>query len=334
MSSKNQQPSSSTVSPNDTTEAVPVARPVWPPVLQGYRRRETLSPAIKVLLLLLACLLVLGGLGLIVFSSAKQYRTTIHAGATFVAQSTQNSINTAQTRSQGTAQAFSTEQANIEATATSQVDATAAATATVDNATATASALGDFYTQSTSGTPAFNNTLSDNTGDGKWDEGIVTTNTGCTFSDSYHVSEAMQGYFQPCIAEDTNFSNFAYQAQITINKGNPGQAGLLFHVGSDNKAYYFFRIGTDGSYALDVYDTNGNGSTLTRGFSSAITTGFGQANTLTVIAQDTHYSLFANGQYIDAATDSKLQKGKIGVGAVDAGTPIDVTVSDAQVWKL
>lgn len=333
------------VSPTDITEAMPVVqatRPVLPLVQQDYRRRERLSPTVKVLLLLLACLLIIGGMGLIVVSSARQYRTTLHTGATVVAQATRNSSNTAQAQSQGTtlanqgtAQAFSTAQANIEATATSQADTTTAATATVDNTTATATSLGDLYTQSTSGTPTFNNALSDNNGDGKWDEGNAATNTGCTFSENnYHVSEAKQGYFQPCIAEDTKFSNAAYQVQLTINKGNPGQAGMLFRVNSNNKAYYFFRIGIDGSYALDVYDTNGNVKTLVHGFSSAITTTFGQSNTLTVIAKDTQYYLYANGQYMDSTNDSTLQEGKIGVAAVDAGTPIDVTFSHARVWKL
>ncbi len=338
MSDKSQFPPPSTVSPTDTTEAMPVVettRLVWPSVQQNYRRRDTLSPAFRVLLWLLACVLIAGGMGLVVFSSARQYRTTLHAGATFVVRSTQSSVNTAQAQSQGTAQAFGTAQANIEATATSQADTTTAATATFDNATATATSLGDVYTQSTSGTPAFNNTLSDNKGDGKWDEGSTTINTGCTFTDSnYHASEVQQGYFQPCIAEDTQFSNFAYQVDLTINKGNPGQAGLLFRVSNDNTAYDLFRIGTDGSYAFDVYGTSGKAKTLVQGFSSAITPSFGQSNTLTVIAQDTHYLLFANGQYVDSATDSTLQKGKIGVVAINAGTPIDVTVSNVQVWKL
>ena len=228
-------------------------------VQHNYRRRETLSPVFKVFLLLLAGLLLLGGLGLVVFSSARQYRTTLHTGATVVAQSTQNSVDTAQAQGQGTAQALSTAQANIEATATSQADTTTAATTTVDDVTATATALGDVYTQSTSGTPAFNNSLSDNTGDGKWDEGSVAVNTGCMFTDSaYHVSEARQGYFQPCIAENTKFNNFAYSVDLTINKGNPGQAGMVFRASSDNTAYYLFRIGTDASYALDVYDAHGN----------------------------------------------------------------------------
>ncbi len=304
-------------------------------VQQNYRRRDALSPTARVLLWMLAILLVAGGMGLIVVSSARQYRATLHTGATVVAQSTQSSINTAQAQHQGTVQAINTVQANIEATATSQADTTAAATATVDSATATATSLGDVYTQATSGTPTFNNTLSDNTGDGAWDEGSVAVNTGCTFTNSsYHASEARQGYFQPCIAENTKFSNFAYQVELTINKGNPGQAGMVFRVGSDNKTYYLFRIGTDGSYALDIYDANGNVNTLVHGFSSAITTAFGQANTLTVIAKGTNYLLFANGQYVDSASDKTLQEGKIGVVAVNAGTPIDVTVGNVQVWKL
>ncbi len=304
-------------------------------VQQNYRRRETLSPALKVFLLLLAGFLLLGGLGLVVFSSAKQYRTTLHTGATVVAQATQNSAGTVQAQSQETAQALNTAQANIEATATSQADTTTAATATVDDTTATATALGDVYTQSTSGTPAFNDTLSDNTGDGKWDEGLVAVNTGCMFTDnSYHVSETRQGYFQPCIAENTKFSNFTYSVDLTINKGNPGQAGMVFRVSGNNIAYYLFRISTDGSYALDVYNTHGTVKTLVQGFSSAITTSFGHPNMLTVIAQGTQYLLFANGQYVDSATDNTLQAGKIGVVAVNAGTPIDVTVGNVQVWKL
>ena len=325
------------VSPTAQTKAMSTAtaRPVWPPVQQNYRRRETLSPTSRVLLLLLACLLVAGGLGLIVFSSARQYRTTLHTGATFVAHSTQNSVNTAQAQSQGTTQAFSTAQANIEASATSQADTTTNATATADDATATATSLGDIYTQATSGTPKLTNSLSDNAGNGKWDEGSSATNTGCQFTNNaYHASEATQGYFQPCIAEDTQFSNFAYSVDLTINKGNPGQAGMVFRVSSDNKAYYLFRIDTNGSYAFDVYGKNGTVNTLVRGFSSAITQSFSQSNTLTVIAKDTQFLLYVNGQYVDTATDRTLQNGKIGAVALNNGTPIDVTVGNVQVWKL
>ena len=103
---------------------------------------------------------------------------------------------------------------------------------------------------------------------------------------------------------------------------------------NDNKAYYMFRVGIDGSYAFDVYGTNGTVNTLTRGYSSAITTSLTQSNTLTVIAKDSQYLLYVNRQYVDEVTDKTLQKGKIGVVAVNGGTPIDVTVGNVQVWKL
>jgi len=330
--------SSEYISP--TAETVPVRkaapiRPVWPPVQQDYRRRETLPPFLKIGLLCLAFLLIATGMGAIIFTSARQYRGTLHTVATRDVQSTRNIVGTAQAQTQGTAQALNTVQAQINATATAQANNDALATATVDSATATATALGDLYTQATGGTPTFTDDLSDNTGTGKWDEGSVSPNTGCAFSSgNYHASEAQQGYFQPCIAQSTAFSNFAYRADLTINKGNRGQAGLLFRVDPDNKAYYFFRVSTDGSYALDVYNANGKGNTLVSGISSAITTGFGQTNTLTVIAKDTQYYLYVGQQYIDTVTDNTLSQGKIGVAAIDTSTPVDVTYSNMKVWKL
>ncbi len=361
MSNKNQLPSSSPFTPDAGTvtdlpapntgqgvsehvsptaitveaPALQTALPVWPPTQQQYRRRDTLSPTLQLLLFGAAFLLIVSGLGAIIFTSARQYRSTLHAVATFDVRSTQNVIATVQAQTQGTAQAIDTAQTQINVTATSGANNDLTATATIDNATATATALGDFYTQATTGTPAFTDGLSDNTGSGKWDEGSTSPSTGCAFTNgNYHASEAQQGYFQPCIARSTTFSNFAYQVNVTTTKGNRGQAGLLFRADSENKAYYFFRVSIDGSYGLDVYNTDGKGSTLVSGRSSAIATGFGQSNTLTVVAKDTHYFLYVGGQYVDTATDSTLTEGKIGVAAVDVSTPVDVTYSNAQVWKL
>ena len=110
--------------------------------------------------------------------------------------------------------------------------------------------------------------------------------------------------------------------------------GLLFHVNSSNQAYYFFRIGTDGSYALDVYASNNQVSTLVKGLSPAIASGQGQSNRLTVIAQNTTYYLYVNAQPVASVSDSTLGAGRIGVAVVDVDTPVDVVFSDAQVWPL
>ncbi len=306
-------------------------QPVWPPVRQDYRVRSRFPTAVTILLSGLALLLIVSGLAFVVYSTTIQYHRAFYTQATVYIQLTRHAVGTTQAYANATAQALSTVQADIDATAASQANATA----TIDNATATATSLSDLYTQSTGGTSVLNDPLSDNTGDGKWDVGSSATNTGCTFTDNaYHVQEARKGLLLPCIAEATRFSNFAYQVDMTIAKGNGGQAGLIFRIDNTNKAYYFFHIGTDGSYAFDVYQSNGQVSTLTKGFHGAITIGLGQSNQIAVVARSNTVYLFVNGQYIDAITDTTFTLGKVGVAVVNTSVPIDVQFSDAQVWNL
>ncbi|MBO0796423.1 MAG: hypothetical protein J2P36_36500, partial [Ktedonobacteraceae bacterium] len=233
----------------------------------------------------------------------------------------------------GTANALGTTQANINATATAMGNNAAMATASSEAATATASAFSDMLTRATSGKPVLDDPLSDNSGPGKWDEGSPSTNTGCTFQGLYNVQEATQGYLQPCIAEASNFSDFSYQISLSITQGYQGRAGLLFHVDSSKKAFYFFHIGTDNTYALDLYQGTGKVDTLSRGLSYTISAGLNQSNQLAVIAHDTTYDLFINGGYVASVTDGTLGAGKVGVAVIDNGTPVTAQFSDAKVWQ-
>jgi hypothetical protein len=194
-------------------------------------------------------------MSLLAYSASAQYSKSLSANATAQAlatarvQSTERANNLSAT---ATGQVLATAQAGIEASATAQVQATASAIAATDLATATVTALQDMYTQATSGTPVLNDSLSDNSGKYNWDEGQgQTINTGCAFTDgAYQVSESQPGYLQPCFAEATHFSNFAYQVQMTITDGNLAQGGIVFRANSATGQYYLFRIGVDGSYAL------------------------------------------------------------------------------------
>lgn len=308
---------------------------VWPPLHQDYRRRTRLLNVVTTLLVCLALLLVVSGFGFIILATNTQYHTSLQAQATAKVQATANAVSTVQAQQQGTADAVGTVQANIDATATTQADVIASATATIDNATATATALSDIYTRSTTGTPALDDPLSDNTGTGKWDQGSSLNNSACLFNNgAYHVTEVQKGFFQPCIAQATRFSSFAYQVHMTIDKGNLGQVGLIFRIDNTNTSYYFFHIGMDGSYAFDAYKSNNQVTTLTTGFSNAINLGLGQSNQLIVIATGDTYNLYANGQPLVSLQDSTFSVGKIGVAVIDQGTPIDVEFSDAQVWRL
>ena len=201
------------------------------------------------LLIALAIILIGGGLGFTIFATTTQYQALLHSQATTFAR--QTNVTTL-THATATANAFATANAKIYATATAQTGVTATSITQSTDATATATTLESIFTQATSGTPALTDPLSDNTGNNNWDETSGTVDGSCVFiGGDYHVAEARQGYLQPCIAESTNFSNFAYQVQMIFDKGN--QAGIIFRATGSKGTFYFFHIGIDGSYALDLY---------------------------------------------------------------------------------
>ncbi len=320
-------------------KVTPAKTPSWPPPPRPRLRRSRVSLVAQVSAIVLALLLVISGLVFIIYSATVDYHGALRAVATSEVRATQNVVSTAQAQQLATTQALSTAQAQINATATAQTIQGIQATATINDATATASSLSTLLTQATGKTPNLDDSLADNSGAGKWDEGNTintsVASTGCAFKNSaYHVTEAQQGFLQPCIAENTNFSNFVYQVQVTLVQGNQGQAGLLFQVDSTNKAYYFFYIGSDGSYKLDLYTSSGQVNNLTHGVNAAITTGLGQSNQLSVLARNSTYYLYANGQYLVSVTNTGLSSGKIGLAVVNQDTPVDAEFSNVQVWKL
>lgn len=294
-----------------------------------YRRRNITPTWLIALISALALLLILSGFALIIFATNNEYRSTLNNDATSYARSTART--NAQNRS--TAQALDTAIANNNASATAQTNATAAVTAQTVNATATASTIESYLSQATSGTTALSDPLADNTGGNQWDESQNTNDAACVFTGGeYHSIEARQGYLQPCIAESSNFSDFAYQIQITITNGR--QAGILFRANSANGSYYFFRIGVDGSYALDLYTSVHQAVTLLSGYSVAITSGLNQSNTLAVLAYQSTFYFYANQTLITSATDNTLTSGSIGVAAIDYSNPTDAAFSSAQVWQI
>lgn len=304
----------------------------WPPPPRNVRR-QTLPAGMVILITLLALILIVSGLGFIIYTTTVQYSSNLHTQATAEAQSTATTLEQTRQVLQATANTLSTAQANIDATATAQEVETATTIAGVDQVTATASALQDMLTQDTSGTPALNDTLSDNSSHNGWDKGINSAgNTGCEFkAGAYHASEAQLGYLQPCMAETTNFSNFVYQVQMTIDAGSEG--GIVFRANAPQGQYYLFRIGIDGSYTLEAYNNN-KVKTLSSGISLAIVTGVSQSNNIAVIANKSSIYLYANQQFIASVADSTFQSGQIGVVALDYSTPTEVEFSNAQVWRL
>lgn len=306
-------PSTPYVAPQTGTQ--PSSTPTGP---QGQKKARRLS--IGILILLIAVVVLIAGSGLIYYTAVyRPNQLHAQATATAVAQVT----GTAHANATSTAQTI-----NATSTAVAQVTAQAQATQT---------ALQSIYTQATSGNPNLNDPLSAQDSFG-WDEINYTPSGDCAFNGGAYHSSSPAAYFVICYAENSNFSNFAYQVQLTITKGHFG--GIAFHGNSANFTAYLFRIGTDGSYLLEKIAQSGNQTnhtTLTSGTSPVITTGNNQPNLVAVVVQGNKIYLYVNKQYVDSASDSTYQSGQIGVyseGDTAGGSGSEAVFSHLQVWKL
>jgi hypothetical protein len=320
------------VSPTaDTVPNIPV--PPWPPVEPQFRRRETVQPGMIIFIGILALVLVASGLGFLVYTTTTQFQKSEHTQATTIVRATIHAQNTAQAQINATAQSFATANANIYASATATNGVSVTQTAISDNVGATATAYTNTFTSDTSGSSTLNDPLSDNSNNNNWDTSNGTTASGCAFNNStYHVIERQKGYFQPCLAEATNFSDFAYEVQMTMDTGTQG--GIVFRANGSQNTFYLFRIGIDGSYFLDLYKSNTTPVLLSYGYTAAITPGLSQQNTIAVIAVQHSIDLYVNQQYVASVTNTTLTSGTIGVASYDDSVPTEIEFSNAQVWDL
>src|SRR5712692_2742891 len=215
--------------------------------------------------------------------------------------------------------------AHAQATATAHAQATATASAIV--------ALQNPYTHS--GTLALSDPLSDNSKGYGWSEDAPN----CVFTGgAYHVIAPDARYSDYCLAQATNFNDFAFEAQMQIIKGDAGGLDFRF-TSTTNNEYYEFYIGQDGSY--DLYLVTGTSSSgikaLTSGSNPAIKQGLNQTNLIAVVAQGHSIMLYVNHQLIDKVTDSTYTGGRIGFDAdtlATNGHPTEVVFSNAKVWTL
>lgn len=282
------------------------------------RQGKGMSRGLMLILVVLALVIMASGVGLIYYSAV--YRPNqLHMQAT-------STVQAMQTRNaQGTATAEG------QATATAKAAATVQAQTTV-NAQGTVTAFQNIYTSATQGTPVLDDSLTSNSGSG-WDEDIAVGGGGCAFSNgSYHASLYKAGFYFPCIARNTNFSNFAFQVQMTILKGDDG--GLIFRGDGSTTKFCAFRVDTNGVYDLFSTKDSNHSTELAYGNSSSFKKSVGQANLLTIIARNSSIYFYINKQYVGNITDSTYQSGQIGFLAEDRTNPTDISFNNAQVWKL
>ncbi len=267
-----------------------------------------------VLLLIILLALLIGGSGLTYYVAVYQ-PGQVRTQATATAQ---RATNTAQTQANATATAQVQAQVNATATTQAQVQATSTALQTV-------------YTQATSGTPVLNDSLASNSAS-RWSE-YANGGGSCAFKGGkLHASGNAS-----CFARATNFSDFAYQVQMTFVRGD-GIGGIIFRFNNTSQNFYFFIVSPEGSYTFFSGHADQSGGLILKAIQSASTpaikTGLNQSNQLAVAARGSKMYLYINQQWVYLVTDSSSRSGMIGVVCLKFGGASELAFSDAQVWKL
>ncbi|MBV9707252.1 MAG: protein kinase [Chloroflexi bacterium] len=224
-------------------------------------------------------------------------------------------------------------QANMAAAATTTAStATLVANARAMSATATAAVVNDPYGPA-NGTLALYDSLE---APSHWTNYSDTAFGGaCQFtSGSYHITQSKPNRIYPCTNSDRAFSNFAFDVQMTITKGDCG--GLVFRDDASSNTFYEFEVCQDGTYDLYLYkgDKASDVTTLAYGKSSAIKQGLGQMNLIAAVANGKTLTLYVNNEKIDQAADTTYSIGYLGFVARSIQNATEVVYNKARVWQI
>jgi len=201
--------------------------------------------------------------------------------------------------------------------------------------TATAIALQNIYNS----TPTFQDSLADDTND--WGQQCATARP--SFSGGVlHIADGGTGGpslypigpRKPCL----DFSNFVFVVEMKVLKGFGG--GIIFRGSTDScgpNDYYYFLVGADGSYSLNLWPPQ-DLFRLPSGSTSAIHRGLNQTNLVEVIANGSTIDLYINREKIASVSNSPWSHGTIGLfAAYDSSHSKDdteLTFSKLKIWKL
>jgi len=182
-----------------------------------------------------------------------------------------------------------------------------------------------------SGTLVLDDQLLDNSKGYGWLTGTNQRGATCEFrGDGYYSTQPAQGFFHSCPANNTDFRNFAFEAQMTLISGD--YAGIIF-CNATADSYYLFRIGVDGSYSLlFIPQANSDGVPLATG---SVSVNLFQPNLIAAVVSGGVIKLYVNRQLITSVNDSTLSHGRIAVFSWNAtGNTASAVFRNAKVWAL
>ncbi len=266
---------------------------------------------------IIVVLIVSGVIGVNVYQN---HTSDLNTASTANAQSTSAAQNTA--IAQGTLVVQSTATA-IAGQATASAQGTANAQA---SATAQIMANNPYPSyMSGSGTLTLIDSLQ---GAGHWQSASNSSFGGsCQFSNgALHISQTKANSFYYC-EDDTSFSNFAVEVEMTIIRGDCG--GVVIRA-TGNKMYYFSVCST-GTYSVWKYvDNNGSNASELKSGSSGINAN--STNKVGIVANGGSITLYVNQQSVTSINDGSYASGYIAFSAEDTTNSTEVTYANARVW--
>ncbi len=167
----------------------------------------------------------------------------------------------------------------------------------------------------------------------------------CFFADgTYRIRDIQDGFMKVCLANETYFTNFTYEVNMTIEAGDCG--GPAFRTTFPQLDYFLACL--DGHYRFVRYDKDNPTNTriIASGISPAIHQGLNVTNVLAVVAVGDAFTIYVNHIPVVHATDGAYLDGQIGMLAhtcrmiyPDArpnlcDEPTEVSFSDARVWNM
>jgi transcriptional regulator with XRE-family HTH domain len=166
----------------------------------------------------------------------------------------------------------------------------------------------------------------------------------CFFADGAYRIRAIRpgGYVKLCLAAETYFNDFTYEAQMQVIAGDCG--GLGFR--STFPQLYYFIVCQDGNYRFVRYnrDDISKRRIIVSGVSVLLHRGLNQTNALAVVAKGDTFTLYINHKQLYHGTDGAYLDGQIGLLAHPCSivyltpqpdvcsVPVEVVFRDVKVW--
>src|SRR6266852_350388 len=196
-----------------------------------------------------------------------------------------------------TRQNAATAQAKADAQATLAAEARVQATAGITSAIGTGKIL--YYDDMTSSS-----------------EGWINDGKQCYFSpQGYHVSTSLPYAAAWCYTDQQRFSNAVISVQAQLLRGD--FCGLIFRLNPYTKAFYVLEVNSFGQYRFQRTLGRDPSKWLTLidwTYTNTLLKGYGQTNTLLIMATGGHFRFYINQQLIVSTfTDTTYSSGLIGL---------------------